>query len=363
MRILYVAWRPGVGGLQTTLRNRILALKANGIHAEVLFIEQSEGEYIFNNIPFSYVKNIEDFKSKIRSGKYDIISFIFTVEYVRHIPDNFKGKILYEVRGWSPKVAKQVWFISRNKKIHAVICIAKYLVPLVKKNVKWDIPIYVDGNTVNTMFHFISPGLRKNIKYTKTKSRTKVIGFVGRVEESKNWREFIQICEKLSRTEKIEIWIMCNPKTSSDYDDLLKVCSTETLKPMTKIIGLVPNHMMPEAYSAIKSSGGCILSTSRREGLGNSILEPMACGLPVVSSDVPGKNEVITHRVNGMLYKLGDIDSGVDMVKQVLRDKEFRLKIIRNGYKKINKHYRDSVYVERYTKILSQINNKYDQIM
>lgn len=46
MKILYIAWRPGIGGLQTTLRNRILALKTYKIRAEVMFINKGEGEEI-----------------------------------------------------------------------------------------------------------------------------------------------------------------------------------------------------------------------------------------------------------------------------------------------------------------------------
>lgn len=356
MRILYVAWRPGVGGLQTTLRNRIIALKANGIQAEVLFINQGDGESIFNSIPFSYVRNVKDFKRKINKGKYNFISFIYTLEYLKHIPSSFKGKVLYEVRGWSPKVAKDIRRIGINKSVDAIICIAKYLAPLVKKNTKKYIPVFVDGNTVNTMFHFIAPSLRMNNDYPTPDKDCKVIGFVGRIEESKNWREFIQICEKVALTEKIELWFVCNPKSSHDYNELLRVCSSEHLKPITRMVDLVPNTIMPEVYSVIKSSGGCILSTSRREGLGNAILEPMACGLPVVSSDVPGKNEVIKHASNGLLYTLGDVDQGVKMVMRVLLNKKQRRKIIKSGIKTINKHYTDSVYVNRYVKILSKIN-------
>ncbi len=89
--------------------------------------------------------------------------------------------------------------------------------------------------------------------------------------------------------------------------------------------------------------------------MGNAILEPMSCGLPVVSSDIPGKNEVIKHGFNGMLYKPGDINSGAYMVKEVLVNKELRRKMIRNGLKRINKHFVDAVYVKRYTTILSKI--------
>jgi glycosyltransferase involved in cell wall biosynthesis len=47
--------------------------------------------------------------------------------------------------------------------------------------------------------------------------------------------------------------------------------------------------------------------TSESEGLSNSIMEYMACGLPVVCSDVGGNPELVRHDENGYLFEAGDI--------------------------------------------------------
>ncbi|MCL4792113.1 MAG: glycosyltransferase, partial [Gammaproteobacteria bacterium] len=47
--------------------------------------------------------------------------------------------------------------------------------------------------------------------------------------------------------------------------------------------------------------------TSESEGLSNSIMEYMACGLPVVCTDVGGNPELVRHAGNGYLFPAGDI--------------------------------------------------------
>ena len=47
--------------------------------------------------------------------------------------------------------------------------------------------------------------------------------------------------------------------------------------------------------------------TSESEGLSNSIMEYMACGLPVVCTDVGGNPELVRHGENGYLFPAGDV--------------------------------------------------------
>jgi len=43
------------------------------------------------------------------------------------------------------------------------------------------------------------------------------------------------------------------------------------------------------------------------EGMSNTLLEAMACGLPALATNVGGNPEIITDGVNGCLFKPGDI--------------------------------------------------------
>jgi len=72
--------------------------------------------------------------------------------------------------------------------------------------------------------------------------------------------------------------------------------------------------------------------TSRDEGLPGPVLEAMACGSVVVSTDNLGSLEVVKNNENGMLVPLGDIDSFIDKIEYLLENEEERFRLANNAY-------------------------------
>ena len=63
-----------------------------------------------------------------------------------------------------------------------------------------------------------------------------------------------------------------------------------------------------------------VVNSSEKEGWGMTVIEANACGVPAVSSDVPGLRDSTRHGVNGFLYPYGNSAALADAVTRLLGD-------------------------------------------
>jgi glycosyltransferase involved in cell wall biosynthesis len=82
---------------------------------------------------------------------------------------------------------------------------------------------------------------------------------------------------------------------------------------------------LPEFFARVARSGGCLLSTSRAEGLPLSLVEALACGCPVLGPDVRGVRDVLCGDLSNCLYPAEASDVEVahfirEMLPRISRD-------------------------------------------
>ena len=63
---------------------------------------------------------------------------------------------------------------------------------------------------------------------------------------------------------------------------------------------------------------------SYREGVPNALIEACACGLPIVTTDVPGCRDVVTHGVNGLLVPVRNAFALAGALETLLTSPELR---------------------------------------
>lgn len=70
---------------------------------------------------------------------------------------------------------------------------------------------------------------------------------------------------------------------------------------------------------------------SRYEGFPNALCEAMSVGLPVIASNCSGNLAIVHDRDNGRLFPVGDIQVLTDIMEELLKDSEQRVRLAENA--------------------------------
>ena len=94
-----------------------------------------------------------------------------------------------------------------------------------------------------------------------------------------------------------------------------------------------------EVYKKMRSSD-CLILPSVEEGIANVVLEAMAIGIPVISSDCGGMKEVVRNKENGYLFQNRNSKHLAKIMEDVIYlDLEKRRSIIGNAGEHIEKNH------------------------
>ncbi len=97
-------------------------------------------------------------------------------------------------------------------------------------------------------------------------------------------------------------------------------------------------------------------STERTEAFGLVQVEAMACGLPVVSTDLPtGVPWVNAHGVTGLVVPPGDAGALADALRRLLADPALRAELGQAGRRRAVQHFEESRMVERFVEIVESL--------
>lgn len=99
---------------------------------------------------------------------------------------------------------------------------------------------------------------------------------------------------------------------------------------------MVGPHTQSEVLARYRSSHAyvlpCIIAADgNREGLPVSIVEALACGLPVITTPVTGIPEVVQHEWNGLLAPIGDAEALSKLMERLIREPDLYLQLRANA--------------------------------
>lgn len=199
-----------------------------------------------------------------------------------HSPDRFK--ILYEL--FKP-IVKNIW-----KKSKAVVCNSEELKKeVLSLNPELKIDVIHNGIDINKF---------KSARSRKNKNRL-VLLYVGRLISLKQIDLIIKILPDIIKniSKKIIFRIVGLGPQEKELKDLVKKLNLED---NVIFVGEVDYENIEKEYQ----KADVYVQLSRAEGMSNTIMEAMACGLPVITTDVGGVRDFV--RGNGIVLGKGDIN-------------------------------------------------------
>ena len=137
--------------------------------------------------------------------------------------------------------------------------------------------------------------------------------FVGRLHERKGFRTGVEAFGRLAHEHRDLRLVV-----AGDGQDRSAVAALPAdLRERVTLLGTVANRELPPVHRA------CDLFLAPNQGgesFGVILLEAMAAGLPVVASDIPGYDEVVTDGVDGLLVPPRDAVALAGAIARVLGD-------------------------------------------
>jgi glycosyltransferase involved in cell wall biosynthesis len=148
-----------------------------------------------------------------------------------------------------------------------------------------------------------------------------VILTVGRLAEQKDHPTLIRAFAKLRAQRHVRLLIL-GEGGSGRTVDTKRDKKRETLMTLAKELGVAEDVSIPGfTGNPLKymANADLFVLSSRYEGLPTVVIEALACGCPVVSTDCPGAVEILEQGRYGRVVPIGDVDSLAFAMAEALR--------------------------------------------
>lgn len=363
MKVL-VIWRLlTVGGVNAGWRNRSIYFKKHGIQTEFLYTTDHGGLHIMQDIaPVYLTKDEKEIIKIIKDNHYDAIIVVDTGKAFKWIKKaGFKGPVIVEAR--TPELIKLQPQLKNFRGIQpeTIIVPSDYQKRLVS--------ILTDGIPIRIIYNGIDTTIYRALSTDEIDYDSapifpldkKIIGWIGRLDKRKNWQMLVEIAKTIKcERNDIEFWLIGGAH-SVQREEFRAKWQEEQLTDIIKWFPVIPYQQMPHVYAKIRQSGGCTLATTKTESFGNTFIESMVCGVPVVASKMAPVTELINHGEHGLLFWGQNVEDAVNQLYRILDDPDLHQKMSKAGVDRVHDQFAIQKVAEVYIDFLKKIISGQDE--
>lgn len=123
--------------------------------------------------------------------------------------------------------------------------------------------------------------------------------------------------------------------------------------------GVICYHGATDDVKPYLAEADCVVLPSYREGTPRSLLEAVAMGKPIITTDAIGCRDVVDDGVNGFLCLPKNTDDLAEkMEKMVLLEPQRRSEMGKMGRQKVEREFDEKIVIERYLAMIETAGNR-----
>jgi len=178
------------------------------------------------------------------------------------------------------------------------------------------------------------------------KGKEKIILFVGRMTESKGVFVLLEAFAKIKDSTSARLVLIGPPYEKEKVDNVIRELGLEN---QADVLGFIPEKELNEWYNKCDVVA---VPALHADAFGFSLMEAMACGKPVITTEGVGLKE---SEFGGIIVKQNDASELENALLKILTDSSFYEKCKNNAIKMVKLFDRETVmkkYMEVYTKVV-----------
>jgi glycosyltransferase involved in cell wall biosynthesis len=208
------------------------------------------------------------------------------------------------------------------------------LVIAVSENTKIDVMKYLNipEKKIRVIYHGVGDDFRKIEDGEYLKDRLDGMGidypyilYLGTLEPRKNVERLIEAFVQLKTGKQINEKLVISGIKGWGYQSIFDKVASLGIEKEIIFTGFVPNEFLPFLYNGASA----FVYPSLYEGFGLPLVEAMACGVPVVTSNISSLPEVAGDAA--ILINPYSVDELADGIWRILSDEELRHQCIKKG--------------------------------
>lgn len=192
-------------------------------------------------------------------------------------------------------------------------------------------------------------------RFNKVRTRNDnkfVIGIVANLTDYKDYYTFFDAIKILQeKVENLEVHIIGGGKLTQTYKNYAVEIGVN--QSILKYFGRVTNT---EDFIPNFDVGVLCSYKNKGEGLSNSVLEYMACGIPPIITDIGAAREIIENETTGLLFESENANDLAEKIVFLMKNKNLREKIGKKAKEVVLEKF-------SYEKYINEIEKYYEEVM